>query len=496
MKPIWKDAAQRVACEDLVMFVNACFACSGQREFYSEANEQTVSIAFLHEYILGNYRRLYARTLAAGINHFNQAQIIVNLLATGRDLEPSSRKEEGALILSTLNNLPTHRAYRVLETLRDRRINNRRTRAIIRDYLAGRPDFAFDLVKYRSRVRTAAVHAHLELPGEAGLFLFKGWHKRRFETPLLEHYRQAAHSMEALYELPYSVAEGFAAKHGIPRDRFLEGIAAKMTLGEKLRLQKTAERSGAKGVSLDLGRAPITQLALYILSLPVPDRLARRDELEKALEQAAGRTLRRTPQRLGRVASVLDRSYSSSGSSEKRRRPLAVALGVDAILRKAAAEYRVFWTSPVDRSIEVTPRGQTDLARPLLDALEWGADLVVLVSDGFENAPPGAAAELFRVYQTRLDRNGRTSVVHVNPVFDAQHYAPRSLGPSIPTVGLRSAEDLLTMLGFARFAAGHAPLSELEDYLACRVEKQLGGMRDRPEDEEETCEFRREDDSV
>ena len=37
----------------------------------------------------------------------------------------------------------------VPETLRDRRVNNRRTRAVMRAYIAGRRDPAFDAVKYR-----------------------------------------------------------------------------------------------------------------------------------------------------------------------------------------------------------------------------------------------------------------------------------------------------------------------------------------------------------
>jgi hypothetical protein len=45
----------------------------------------------------------------------------------------------------------------------------------------------------------------------------------------------------------------------------------------------------------------------------------------------------------------------------------------------------------------------------------------------------------------------------------------------IPTVGLRDAEDLSTMLNFARFAEGSASLSELEDYLGQRVQQMLVG---------------------
>ena len=80
------------------MFINACFAGTGQREFYADAAGQRVSMDFLHDYILGNYRLLYARSLAAGINHASRATAVVRLLATGRETAPEHRAEEGALI--------------------------------------------------------------------------------------------------------------------------------------------------------------------------------------------------------------------------------------------------------------------------------------------------------------------------------------------------------------------------------------------------------------
>ena len=59
---------EQVEREDLVMFINASFACTRQHEFYGDSAGQHISIEFLHAYTLGNYRRLYSRTLAAGIN--------------------------------------------------------------------------------------------------------------------------------------------------------------------------------------------------------------------------------------------------------------------------------------------------------------------------------------------------------------------------------------------------------------------------------------------
>ena len=123
-------SAETVAREDLILFLNAAFACTGQREFYHTADEQRVSVQFLHAYILGNYRRLYARTLAAGINDFNAAEIILNLLSSGRDAPESFRAEENTLLTAALGRLPPQRGWKLITRLRQERINNRRTRTI------------------------------------------------------------------------------------------------------------------------------------------------------------------------------------------------------------------------------------------------------------------------------------------------------------------------------------------------------------------------------
>ena len=472
MVNISKNRAEEVAREDLVMFINACLSCTGQREFYDDAYGEKVSIDFLHQYILGNYRSLYARTLAVGINHFNQAQIILNLLATGKNTSPQHREEEGALIASTLQKLPPQRAWGVLQQLRQRKINNRRSRAIARDYVNYRRNIDFDAVKYRSKLRAIVTHAHLKLQRELGNFLFHNWKQRAYKTELFEKFRQAHFSSEAIYDLPFTVAEGFATKHKMKREVFLSRIQENMTLTEKLRFQNAGESAKIK-IDLDLSRQHLTKLALYILSLPVETRKQKRDILNQALEKSAQKTLKKAPMKLGRVAAVLDCSYSSYGSSEKRRRPLGVALATHYLLKAASREYQDFWTLAPKDALEVVPRGQSDLATPLLDALEWGADLVVIVSDGYENDPPCGAAQVLRIFRNLLDLTHRTSIVHCNPVFNSDDFSLRPLCLDIPTVGLRDAEDLPTMLGFAQFANGSASLSELENYLAKRVENQL-----------------------
>lgn len=468
-------AHERVAREDLLTFINACFACSGQREFYSDARGQAVSIEFLHAYVAGNYRALYARTLGAGINHFNQGEAILRLLATGKALAPAHRAEEGALIAAALRALPVHRAHHLLEALRTRRINNRRARAIARAYVNERRDPAFEAVKYRRCLHALAAHLHVAPRGERADFLFHGPRARRYETPIFESFRRAHYAAEALYDLPFSIAEGLARKHRVPRETFLARIAPRLSAGERLRLQQSSRRVLGEGVAMDLGAAPPTRLASYLLGLPMKERLARREELRLALDHAAHRAARRHGERYGKVAAVLDCSWSSSGSGEKRRRPLAVALATSALLRAASREYRAFWTGAVDDEILVEARGASDLATPLLDALDWGADTIVIVSDGYENDPPAGAAELLRVYRAKIAPEGGPFLAHLNPVFDSEALAPRALSPLLPAMGVRDAEDLFTMLGFARFAGGAATLAELESYLGRRAQRLISG---------------------
>lgn len=117
----------------------------------------------------------------------------------------------------------------------------------------------------------------------------------------------------------------------------------------------------------------------------------------------------------------------------------------------------------------VEPRGATDLASPLLDALRGRPELLVVFSDGYDNDPPGAAGEVLRVFGQRLDPRGHTLVVHANPVFDADDFAPRALTPRVPTIGIRDASDLPTMLSFARFVTDDAALRGLEAFLEERV---------------------------
>lgn len=471
------SAKDRVAREDLLLFVNACFACTGQREFYGDGHGQSISLDFLHRYVVANYRDLYAEVLALGVNHANQAMIVRNLLTTGRDVRAESRARENALVTRALYTLPTHRAMHLLEDLAKRGVNNRRTRALTKAYLERPETRDFLAVKYRRSFRRAAVHAHVPFAGELKPFLLRGWKERRFTTPLFETYRQAHYADAALYGLPYTVAEGLAQKRGVRRDVFLARIAPMLTAHERMRLAETREAAGLEA-DVDWSRQPLVRIASYLLSLSPVERAAREVEMTRAFALSAGRAARRTAASYGRVVAVLDRSFSSSGSREKRNRPLAAALGVSRFLRATSREYTALWTSAplrglsADEELRLAPRGTTDLATPILAALRLRPDMLVVVSDGYDNDPQGLAGQVAEAGARLLPQ---CFVLHLNPVYDSETYAPKVLSKALPTLGLRDAEDVPTLVALGRFAAAGGSFVALERELDLRVNVFLGG---------------------
>lgn len=473
-----KERSER---EDLVLFINACFAATGQADYYSDRNSHGISIDFLHQYVLANYRTVYARALAAGINHFNQAAIIFHLLSSGSPLDPALREEEGELIAASIQKLPANRAYALIDRLSRHRVNNRRTRATIKRFMESRRDLSFDAVKYRSKLKIGSAHVHAKLEEETGRFLFRPKDQKGFTKTLFDAYVRAQYSKSAIYELPFTVAESLSHRHGIDRKEFLRKIEPQMTLQEKQRMQSSAAELGHQLIPIDLSQMPLTKLVLYALSLSYEDRKTRSEELDQALRTAARRSLKKTPLSLGKAAAVLDRSRSSYGSRERRRRPLAVAIAVSYLLSESSSEFKSFWTSShhgaseldgsPETDIEHIPilqkaGGQTDLMTPLLKAIEYHPDTIIIVSDGFENSPPNGVQQIVAAYKARLMEKHRIAFVHANPVFDPQHFSPRRLGSSLVTIGLRDAEDFATSLGFARFASGEGTQQELESYLA------------------------------
>lgn len=471
---------EQIEREDIVAYLNAGLAATAQAEFYQSKWHQESSIEFLHRYIAVNYRELYADTLALPLNDFNRALTLKTLLLSGAPRDPRRARHEGKLIAHAIRQLPAHRAYNLLEECARLGRSNRRLRATVKRFVLEQKNLPLHVLKYRKQLRRIVRHFHVKLDEESQSVLFAlSKRKKAYETELYEKFRQAHYSREAIFELPYTVAEGLIARHRIKRKDFLEKIAQKMTRREQERMQRTFERH-----DLQLDRASanmeLTRQLSMILGMKRDEIVASLPEFEANLDAAARRAAREWPTHASRIQVILDVSFSTKSSRERSMRPLAVALSTLYVARAIAGEegeVEVFWTDPLlgarsepAHPLLVRPRGPTDLARPLLDALKQKeADLLLICSDGFENSPAGGFEAVWDVWKERIEptliRDGKRrkalSAVHINPVFDAEGFVPRRLAKSVPTVCVHHGSDIAFALVVARFDAGELDFEAL-----------------------------------
>jgi hypothetical protein len=362
--------------------------------------------------------------------------------------------------------MPPPQAYRTLYRLVEKRVNNRRTRAIMRGYLQSRPDPNFHTLKYRKYVRAIARHAHLKLDVETQKVLFHPRDKwNRFETGIYDAFRRAHYEARAVFELPLTIAEGLAARHKISRHRLLDGFSSLMTVREKQRLQRSATKAGID-FSDAMNTMTLTRLSSYLLGMSEKEQLSQESKISAAFQNAARKAARLTAQRYGNVALVLDCSQSSRGSAAKANRPLAIALGATALFPEISDHVSLHWTTAHEgHSWQVSAKGPTDLANPLLDAMALEPDHIVIVSDGYENGPTGGVSEIVRLWRDRLNGHHKTTLTHMNPVFDPDTYAVRSLSAYIPAIGVRNVEDIPLAMLISRFANGEFELRQLVQFL-------------------------------
>jgi hypothetical protein len=115
-------------------------------------------------------------------------------------------------------------------------------------------------------------------------------------------------------------------------------------------------------------------------------------ELHQALRQYVERTAEGLPRFDGRLALVLDASASTRGYGEREFCCIAQSQALRLVLEKCCSDLRVHVVG--GQGNPPRPEGATDLAGAVLDALADKADLVAVVTDGYENVRHGDLAQV------------------------------------------------------------------------------------------------------
>ena len=163
---------------------------------------------------------------------------------------------------------------------------------------------------------------------------------------------------------------------------------------------------------------------------------------EKAAEIAAGLNMP------GNVAVVVDNSVSTLGSGERQFHPIAMIGAIEHIIRATSANVTSFYTGDSPNGL-LRATGATNLRKPLVDALLTRPDLVLIVSDGYENVRGGSVSQ---IVSSKAVKDSGIAVMHLNPVAAAEAgQGARSLSPDIQTFAVAAPDQLpmITLIGLA-----------------------------------------------
>ncbi len=167
-----------------------------------------------------------------------------------------------------------------------------------------------------------------------------------------------------------------------------------------------------------------------------------------------------------RAAVVLDLSGSTVSSGERLYHPAALGLAVVGLLQQLVRDLNVFQvggTMVLNGDGIPRPQGATDLATAILEAARDEPEAILVVTDGFENFRQGDAAQVV----AGLRRLGVTTVIEqVTPVVAAaEDLSRRRLSAEVPVVPVEheaSVGELASRLLLAgqpeEFDAGALPV--------------------------------------
>jgi hypothetical protein len=198
------------------------------------------------------------------------------------------------------------------------------------------------------------------------------------------------------------------------------------------------------------------------------------DELNAALERYVREAADSLPRFDGTVALVLDASASTRGYGEREFCVVSQSEAFRRVLEQCAARVRVFPVGGPGNPPQ--PEGDTDLAAALLDALEADADVVAVVSDGYENYLQG---DLGRVVASLPAAGVQTPVVYCHSKFSGKDDLDlRKPAPELPELEFWHQRDFAEVL-WLLFAHARPPRGEA--FVRTELRRRLACLEDRRE---------------
>ncbi|GGT98108.1 MULTISPECIES: VWA domain-containing protein [Actinomadura] len=362
--------------------------------------------------------------LAPGVRPWQRARVLLQILAASQaGLDDRARAVQARVARVLTLGLPPAHVITVLLALRRLRANHKHTTRTALRFVLEHPAADALIAARRPALRDCFEHALGTATARgcasriAGGDTASDYLQRRL-LRFLTHPAAAPARVRALYNADNAAAAAAAG-----------GPAA---VGEPVLPVDTVRERPATITATNRGDIAATLVHLY--------RGGPAEDLYAALGRYVGAAAAAFPRFTGTVALVMDASASMRGYGDREWAALSQTAALRMVLSQVCARLEVIETGGDER----TPRGATDLATGVLDALGAGPDLVAVVSDGYENVFPG---DLARVVASLPHAGITTPVVFCHALFTgSDDLTLRRPAPALPQRGFWHQDDFAELL--------------------------------------------------
>lgn len=457
----------------------------------------------LHNALCESAPALYLHLLADSTTHIShKREILFNLLLTNEVRSTENRQR----LLHILSTMPIEQGLQVISIIQDLRINRSSARELILAYLLGHellPELAAIKRRRLSRLfrhalgeqTWSSVRRFLTTPGTIG---------EQFLQRELFHYawngdKARAHEILCfLTGVPFNatlpaLVKSVSARQDINKG---EGLPQETLSGIRGIYHKQASLRSLRQLvapipATTLADGPLTAAYKEALATSIPagelkeqhtSLLQLLQSLKQQITRIAGKTGQieinntvpvQLPEIKGRVVVILDLSGSMAASGERFNHPIALALALTHLLQTCISDLHILQTGGSSQLTEEEiqrPQGVADIALALLDAVQKQPQVILIITDGYENVRQGDTAWVAQglrtlgyelpIYQVvplftsaekldarRLDEHIRpVPIAHENHVNELlARILLAGAGQQLTTADIQQLQQLLTM---------------------------------------------------
>lgn len=471
--------------EALVSFVSGAQTNIGRSTFYNLAKDQQQAMVDQHLPVIKEARPFYTlMMLPPGINDVNRQLIAWNLIEqTIREngLKPHEHspttKWENEIVLQALDTMPVPRVLDFFVHLKDEKISSKRAKYVVYEYLRKhRGNWDLWTIKYRKEMKVILRYIHISYnqnsvkrdPYLAKLMRYLEYGEKDGCGQLILDYEDVRNGDKTkLAKLPLTIAEGFTKKLDMKKEEFTKKFVedgGKLTAKEK-QVRATSMKEVGVDSGFDIRKAKLFDALVYLKSL---NRLPESEErILGTLRKKAGDIAKTLNFEFSNVGLILDTSLSMAGTKQQPFHPLLRSMALSLVLEQVSKKFKVYRTNESTTFFPILAN-QSNYADAILKALTDGCKTIIIVGDGYENAPfEGATHALLYAYKNKLDKENKLMVLHFNPVFAAETMDVRPISEIASYIGLRDVEAISQSMFLA--LAKQKPMLAIKNYFSYLV---------------------------